>query len=72
MNQGQQGNNDLNKTVANLARYRADAKIATIYEQIPLIREMKQIAALADLSGDAGTAKAVQAALGELVAEARL
>ena len=59
-----------NKTVAKLAGQAADRKIASLYELLPQIREIREIAAILAEAGDLMTAGAVRAVLREVAAEA--
>jgi hypothetical protein len=61
---------NLDKTVAGIAREAAHAKLPAIYQAVSKVKEMRQIAEVAESAGDRETADAVRLALRGLAAEA--
>jgi hypothetical protein len=61
---------NLDKTVARIAREAAHAKLSGIYQAVSKVREIKRIAEVAESAGDQETADALRLALRGLAAEA--
>lgn len=61
---------NLDKTVAGIAKEAAHAKLPEIYHAVSKVKEMKRIAEVAESAGDQETADAVRLALRGLAAEA--
>jgi hypothetical protein len=62
--------NSLDKTVAEIAKEAAHAKLPAIYQAMSKVKEMRRIAEVAESAGDQETADAVRLALAGLAAEA--
>lgn len=63
---------NLDKTVAGIAKETANAKLPAIYQMFNKVKEMKRIAEVAESAGDPETADAVRVALRGLAAEAAI
>lgn len=61
---------NLDKTVARIAKEAAHAKLPAIYQVVSKVKEIKRIAEVAESAGDQETADAVRLALRGLAAEA--
>lgn len=66
----QMKSDNLDKTVAGLAKEAAYAKLPEIYQVVSKIREVKRVAEVAESAGDHETADAVRLALRGLATEA--